>query len=279
MAKFTKTWWGERFLEALEQFTDPARLGRGRSYARGDRVRDLRLEKGKISAKVRGKKNPYFGVYKEPTYKTSITVSPISKDKWAALIQAISASASTLSKLLMNEMPDNIERIFEKQRLHLLPGDERDLHTDCSCPDWANPCKHIAGVYYLVAAELDRDPFLMFELRGLSKDELQKELEKSPLGRALASELMGKEVTIEKSHSYYTRPEEEELADPVDLKTFWHGKKRLPKSIEPVQETTIPGILIKKLGDYPAFWQSDVSFVETMEELYSRIRNKNRKLL
>jgi uncharacterized Zn finger protein len=56
MAKFSKTWWGERFLEALEQFTDPARLGRGRSYARGDRVRELRLEKGKISAKVGGKK-------------------------------------------------------------------------------------------------------------------------------------------------------------------------------------------------------------------------------
>jgi uncharacterized Zn finger protein len=179
----------------------------------------------------------------------------------------------------MNEMPDNIERIFEKQGLNLLPGGERDLHTNCSCPDWANPCKHIAGVYYLVAAELDRDPFLMFELRGLSKDELQKELEKSPLGSALSSELKEKEVTIENSHSYYTSPEEEEFLEPIDVKSFWRGKKRLPKSIEPAQETTVPAILIKKLGDYPAFWESDVSFVEIMEELYSRIRNKNRKLL
>ena len=279
MAKFSKTWWGERFLEALEQFTDPARLGRGRSYARGDRVRELRLTKGKISAKVRGKINPYFGVYKEPTYKTSIIVKPISENKWAGLIQAISSSASTLSRLLMNEMPDNIERIFEKQRLNLLPGGERDLDTNCSCPDWANPCKHIAGVYYLVAAELDRDPFLMFELRGLSKDELQKELEKSPLGRALASELKEKDVTIEKSLSYYARPDDAELSAPIDVKTFWHGKKRLPKSIDAVQETTVQAKQIKKLGDYPAFWESDVSFVETMEELYPRIRNKNRKLL
>ena len=195
------------------------------------------------------------------------------------MIRAISVNASTLTRLLMHEMPDNIEHIFEKQGLNLLPHGSVDLDTNCSCPDWANPCKHIAGVYYLVAAELDRDPFLMFELRGLSKAELQRELEKSPLGRALSSELRDRETEVEKSDSYYTRPEEVELADPVDLKAFWHGKKRLPKTIDAIQETTVPAILIRRLGDYPAFWEGDASFINTMEDFYTRVRKKNRKLL
>src|SRR5437868_4607494 len=67
-----------------------------------------------------------------------------------------------------------------------LPHSESDFVTDCSCPDWANPCKHIAGVYYLLASALDRDPFLMFELRGLSRDDLHAELVRSPLGQILS---------------------------------------------------------------------------------------------
>lgn len=278
MAKFSKTWWGERFIDALERFTDPARLRRGRSYASGGRVKSLNLSKGKITAKVRGKKNPYFGVYKEPTYNTEISITAISRSDWRKLIKAISHNAGILSKLLMNEMPDNIETVFQKQRLNLLPASSKDFITDCSCPDWANPCKHIAGVYYLVAAEFDRDPFLMFELRGLSKDELQKELAKSPLGKALLSELQEKEVTLESASSYYTRPNEAPQ-DPPDIKTFWSGSKRLPKSMEAPQEAAIPAILIKKQGDYPAFWESEASFIETMEELYLRVRSKNKKLL
>ena len=279
MAKFSKTWWGERFIAALERFTDSARLRRGRSYASGGRVRGLNLSSGKIAAKVRGKKNPYFGVYKEPIYDTTIQITPISSGAWAKLIKSISSNASMLSKLLMNEMPDNIEDVFNKQRLHLLPASARDFQTECSCPDWANPCKHIAGVYYLVATEFDRDPFLMFELRGLTRDKLQEELAKSPLGKALLPELEEKTVTLENTTSYYTRPELETIEETADLKTFWSGNRRMPQSIEVVQEASVPALLIKKQGDYPAFWDSDLSFIEIMEAFYLRVREKNRKSL
>ena len=107
----------------------------------------LDLSKGEITATVRGKKNPYFGVYREPRYKTKIKIRSISKRDWIKLIKAISTNASMLSKLLMNEMPDNIEDVFRKQHLNLLPANSDDFITDCSCPDWENPCKHIAGVY------------------------------------------------------------------------------------------------------------------------------------
>ena len=251
MAKFGRTWWGERFIEALEQFTDPARLGRGRSYARGGRVLEFHLSKGKIKAKVRGKINPYFGVYKEPRYKTTIEITPISKADWSKVIKSISSKASYVSKLLIGEMPDNIEDVFSKLSLNLLPQSKRDFETNCSCPDWANPCKHIAGVYYLVASEFDRDPFLIFELRGLSKDELQVELAKSPLGKVLLSQLTTEEINLENSESYYTKPEKEKIKEEIDLKEFWTGKKRLPQNVEISSKLTVPAILIKKQGDFP----------------------------
>ena len=153
----------------------------------------------------------------------------------------------------MNEMPDNIEEIFSASGLHLLPYDEEDFDTNCSCPDWANPCKHIAGVYYRVASELDKDPFLMFTLRGLEQKNLQKELKKSPLGKILLSSFEEKEVKLKLSDSYYTEPQKEDLSNEIDFKEFWMAEKKLPQNIDPVEETVIPAILIKKQGGLSSF--------------------------
>ena len=138
MAQFSRTWWGQRFIAALEQFTDPARLGRGRSYASGGRILDYTLVKGTVTARVRGSINPYFGVYKEPIYRTSITIKAISAADWTKAIRHIASRADLVTKLLMNEMPDTIEDAFSGLGLHLLPHSERDFVTDCTCPDWAN---------------------------------------------------------------------------------------------------------------------------------------------
>ncbi len=279
MATFSRTWWGERFIEVLEHFTDEGRLSRGRSYARNGKVLNFELSKGKITAKVRGSINPYFGVYKEPKYNVTIQIKEIPRPSWVRVIKAISSKASFVSRLLMNEMPDNIEEVFDEFALHLLPGSEKDFTTKCSCPDWGNPCKHIAGVYYLVASEFDRDPFLMFKLRGLEQEELQKELVKSPLGQVLLSGFVQKEVKLESSESYYTEVAKEELDGHMTIKEFWTGAKKIPQRTEQVLETIIPAALIKKQGDFPPFWCQDNSFIQIMEDFYIRVRDKNKKLL
>ena len=87
MGQFSRTWWGQRFIAALEQFTDPARLGRGRSYASGGRILEYTIADGTVNARVRGSINPYFGVYKEPIYKTSITIKAISPADWTKAIR------------------------------------------------------------------------------------------------------------------------------------------------------------------------------------------------
>ena len=180
----------------------------------------------------------------------------------------------------MNEMPDTIEDAFSGLGLHLLPHSERDFKTSCSCPDYANPCKHIAGVYYLLASALDRDPFLMFELRGLSRDALHTELVKSPLGQILSSALKSDDVLpeVEPVESYYTHPAREADAVIDSHKEFWTGAKRLPAPPSAPSQASVPALLIKKQGDYPPFWHKDVSFISVMEELYDRVRTKNRQM-
>jgi uncharacterized Zn finger protein len=278
MAQFSRTWWGQRFIAALEQFTDPARLGRGRSYASGGRILDYTLAKGKVTARVRGSINPYFGVYEEPIYQTTITIKAISAADWTKVIRQIASRADLVTKLLMNEMPDTIEDAFSGLGLHLLPHSEQDFVTKCSCPDWANPCKHIAGVYYLLASALDQDPFVMFELRGLSRDDLHAELVKSPLGKILASALTTEDVPVEPVESYYTRPAREAAAVVDSHKEFWTGAKRLPAPLATASQASVPALLIKKQGDYPPFWHKDVSFISVMEELYGRVRTKSRQM-
>jgi uncharacterized Zn finger protein len=279
MSQFSRPWWGKRFIEALEDFTDSARLGRGRSYARNGKIKEHQINGGKITAKVRGSVNPYFGVYKEPLYKTTIEIAAIAPGDWSKVISRLGSKASLISKLLMNEVPDNIEETFAELKLHLLPNSHADFETKCSCPDWENPCKHIAGVYYLVASELDQDPFLLFELRGISRTKLQEELARSPLGKALSSALNSEEITPVSVDSYYTQPKKIVPTAPSSPRDFWLGEKRLPQEIEAVSNVSIPALIVKKGGDFPPFWHKDLSFVEVMEELYQRVRTKNKELL
>ncbi|MGA7934806.1 MAG: SWIM zinc finger family protein [Kovacikia sp.] len=275
MATFSRTWWGQRFISALEKLTDSGRLSRGRSYARNGKVKSFEIKDGLVTAKVRGSINPYFGVYKEPLYSTTIQFTSISAANWTAAIAYIASKASLISRLMLNEMPDTIEDAFAKLDLHLLPHSKGDFKTSCSCPDWGNPCKHIAGVYYLVAAELDQDPFLLFELKGLSREALQKELVKSPLGQALCAELADVNNIPIPNDSYYTTPTLQPAKGIADLRDFWLGAKRLPQTIEEPLTASVPAILVKKQGDFPAFWKKENSFIEVMEEFYMRVRTKN----
>lgn len=271
MKSFSRNWWGNKFIESLEEFTDSARLGRGRGYARNGKIIEYTISKGKIIAKVKGSINPYFGVYKEPKYNTTIEIKTFSTKEWEEVIKTISSNAGFISKLLVNEIPDDINKAFANIKLSLLPDKKSDFKTDCSCPDYANPCKHIAGVYYLVAAEFDRDPFLIFELRGLTKTELNKKLADSTLGKLLISELEVKDFVPNSDTSYFTVPEKEK-ADIKSLREFWMGNKRLPQTIEDSTYFPIDATLIKKQGDYPPFWKKDASFISAMEEVYRKIK-------
>lgn len=279
MSKFTKIWWGRRFLEGLEAFTEAGRLARGRHYLGGQRIVEWEVRGSVVTAKVRGRVSPYYGVYEEPIYDARIEFAPVPDAAWDQAIRLIGTQAGFVSRLLFNEMPDEIETPLAELGVDLLPRGQRDIHAWCSCPDEDAPCKHIAGIYHLLAAKLDHDPFLLFELRGLSHAELARRLKTTPLGSALASALTENRGELRPAAAFFSRPERLPLPERVTPREFWRGAKRLPPGVEPPPPVAVSGILIRKGGDYPAFWDKDESFVEVMDTFYEQVRKKAKECL
>lgn len=179
--KFVKNWWADRWIKALKSLIDSKRLSRGRNYARRGQVIEINVEPGHVSARVQGTRRT--------PYKVSIRLAPLSNRQWDKVFDALAEQAIFAAQLLNGEMPPDIEQVFEAVRVPLFPASRGDLQTDCSCPDWANPCKHIAAVYYLMGERFDEDPFLLFELRGRSKDEVVAALrERRVVGMGVADE-------------------------------------------------------------------------------------------
>jgi uncharacterized Zn finger protein len=162
--KFVENWWADRWIKALRSLMDSGRLNRGRNYARRGQVIEINVEPGHVSARVQGSR-------RQP-YKVSIKLQPLSNRQWNKVFDALAEQAIFAAQLLNGEMPADIEQVFDAVKVSLFPASRGDLKTNCSCPDWANPCKHIAAVYYLMGERFDADPFLLFELRGRSKDEV-----------------------------------------------------------------------------------------------------------
>jgi uncharacterized Zn finger protein len=166
---FGATWWGKAWTEALERRArfDANRLPRGRTYARHGRGQDIELSKGEINARVQG------GLLRP--YTVRIHVRTLTDDQWDALLDAIAAKAAHAAALLDGALDPGIVADARAVGVELLPG-PGDLIPRCSCPDQAIPCKHSAAVCYLVADELDADPFALFRLRGRTRDEVLAEV-------------------------------------------------------------------------------------------------------
>lgn len=163
------TWWGQRWIEALERVLqgDSGRLARGRTYARAGRTHDFVIKGGKVKAKVTGSRAPY---------KISIELPQLPDATWHAAIALMARKAEFSALLLNSEMPREIDDAFHAASASLFPRTRADLQTSCDCPDYGDPCKHIAAVHYVLGDALDRDPFLLFELRGRSRDQVLQAL-------------------------------------------------------------------------------------------------------
>ena len=166
MAKqFGKTWWGEHWLKSLDNIDYDNRLPRGASYARNGRVEQVKIADNQISAKVSGSR--------PRPYKVTIIIPPFFPEKVDLLMEQIVKRPMLISKLLNRELDPEILEISEKLGLKVFPRQWTDFKMQCSCPDWAVPCKHLAAVIYMISQEIDNDPFLVFRIH---KVDLTKEL-------------------------------------------------------------------------------------------------------
>ncbi len=241
---FASKWWGKRWTQTLESFDIGARLSRGRSYARKGQVASLEIGKGRVSAKVQGSRSS--------AYRIAIELKVFGDKQWQQIIDRLVEQPIFAAQLLGSEMPEDIETIFADVGLSLFPQKSRDLQTDCSCPDWSNPCKHLAAVFYLMAEVFDQDPFLLFQLRGMEREEFLGLLKDSGAGQDAAAE--------------EAEPEAQPEPLPLDARAFWGENTESESSAKPYP-LRLHAALPRRLGALP-FWRSDKDFIQQMEILY-----------
>ncbi len=163
-----RTWWSKRFLAVLETIGVGGRMARGRTYARAGQIVSLDVAAGGAVAQVQGSR--------PKPYAVRVGVPTFGKAEWALVADALVADSSHTAALLAGEMPREIEAVFTAVGLSLFPASARDLALDCSCPDQAVPCKHLAAVCYVLAEQFDADPFAMLALRGRDRETLLDDL-------------------------------------------------------------------------------------------------------
>ena len=259
--KFGTTWWAGRWIAVLESFGWDSRLQRGRRYARAGQVLSIDLAPGRVEARVQGSR--------PRPYKVSIQIPPLDDAAWDRVIEALAGRAIFAARLLAGEMPQDIEEAFAAADASLFPASARDIRTRCSCPDWANPCKHIAAVYYLLGEAFDRDPFVIFRLRGRTQEEIVAALRAR---RAAAGDGQPAPAAAEAAASTAAEPEPG-LPLEVCLDRYWSLGEPLGDMHFAIARPDVPLALLKRLGE-PPFWLQEAgrpSFQDSLRPVYEAV--------
>jgi len=242
------TWWSKRFTGVLETFGMGTRLTRGRSYARSGQVLDLTVAPGAVKARVQGsRKTPY---------KVVIGVPTLTDAQWEKTEEGLADDALHCAQLLAGVMPPEIEALFARLKVPLFPASARELSMDCSCPDWAVPCKHIAAVFYILAEAFDDDPFRILAWRGRDRETLLARLR----------ELRGGSGPDEDPHDAAEsgEPPLGEL-----LEHFWEPGGDLPVPHTPVRSGPVD-LVLRRL-DTPAVTVRGVPLADLLRPAYQTL--------
>jgi uncharacterized Zn finger protein len=164
-----RTFWGKAWCDNLERYRDFAyRLDRGRSYVRNGLVIDLQIAERKVSAMVSGSE----------VYQITIGIDPVAKPQWKSICRDCSGGIDSLVELLQGRLSQPVMERMCRQGVGLFPK-PREIHLNCSCPDYASMCKHVAAALYGVGARLDREPDLLFRLRAVDAQDLVSGLDEA----------------------------------------------------------------------------------------------------
>lgn len=244
-----EAWWVQRWVDLLNAYRFKKRLERGRIYAREGHILSLEYAGAKVTALVQG-------TAEEP-YKLSIWLDTFSAEDWNYVIDSLSEQAIYSAQLLAGEMPADIEAVFTANGLSLYPFSLGEVHSKCSCPDPKNPCKHIAAVYYQLGDLFREDPFVLFQLRGRSRESLLEALRQK---RQIIppTETEGEVAEAEASPS---RP-----AAAVDLSQFWRYDAPLDPDLVVItpSETTV----LDTLGKLPLPPEDAPAVMANLKSLY-----------
>jgi uncharacterized Zn finger protein len=220
----SREWWSQRWLDLLDSYRFKKRLERARIYSRQGNVLSIEFKGAKVLARVQGSE--------EEPYKVSLSLDPFTEEQWGYVIETMSQKAVFAAKLLAGEMPQNIEDVFTSNGLSLFPFTLSDVHSKCSCPDKANPCKHVGAVYYQLGDRFSEDPFVLFQLRGRTKEQIISDL------RQLRSAKVENKVTE-------TPEAQKQISDQVsiNLNAWWQYNEPLESSLVVIAPSTSETVL------------------------------------
>jgi uncharacterized Zn finger protein len=250
-------WWARRWMAALDGFGWAGRLARGRSYARNGRVLDIEISPGVVRARVQGSR---------PTaYRIEMGVDTFDEPVWDRVIGALARQAIYVAKMLAGDLPAEVVQLCDAAEAPLFPDHPDEIRMSCSCPDWAVPCKHVAAVHYALAAELDRDPFLLFRLRGRTREELTSALRARRVTLGGGSVSAGAESVDEADDA---EVETEAVETPaLSVERFWQTGAELDDLYFEIRSPDVPGAVLRLLGPPPA-WGSHDDLLSRLHDLY-----------
>jgi uncharacterized Zn finger protein len=229
--------WSRRFLGVMESLTASNRLSRGRSYARSGQVSDLAVRATWVTARVQGSTRKPYDVW--------IQVPRLPEARWDRVEEILAGQASLLAPLLAGEIRPEIEDAFAAAGVSLLPGSLGELAMQCSCPDNANPCKHVAATFYVLAEAFDRDPFLIFAWRGRDRETLLAKL------RERRAQIGG--ASAEAASSGEGGGDDPTSALPLSIAEFWGDAREGERLTVPPRAREVPDALLRGLEPAPVY--------------------------
>ncbi|KJH71977.1 SWIM zinc finger family protein [Aliterella atlantica] len=231
-AQASREWWAQRWLDLLDSYRFKKRLERARNYSRQGNVLSIKFEGAKVLAAVQGTEI-------EP-YKVTLSLEPFTDEQWGYVIETMAQRAVFAAKLLAGEMPQNIEEVFTANGLSLFPFTLADIRSKCSCPDKANPCKHVGAVYYQLGDRFSEDPFVLFQLRGSSKEQII----------AALRQLRSANITTDAANTDNTE-DTFVTADKTNIEQFWQYERPLDPSLVVIAPSPGGESILDILGPIP----------------------------
>ncbi len=214
-----KEWWSQQWIDLLNSYRFKKRLERARNYAREGNVLSIEFKDQKITSTVQG-------TAPEP-YEQLLWLDTFSDEDWSYIIETMSQRAIFTAKLLAGEMPQNIEEVFAANGLRLFPFTLDEIHSQCNCPDKARVCKHIAAVYYLLGDRFSDDPFLLFQLRGRTQEQILEALRHKRGKTEDEKDTKTETSKLDKIQKYQTSA----IHESVKFQHFWEYNEQLDSSL------------------------------------------------
>lgn len=250
----SREWWSQQWLDLLDSYRFKKRLERARNYARQGNVLSIEFKGAKVLARVQGSEV-------EP-YKVSLSLEPFTDEQWDYVIETMSQRAIFAAKLLAGEMPQNIEEVFTANGLSIFPFTLGDVQSKCSCPDKANPCKHIGALYYQLGDRFSEDPFVLFQLRGRTKEQIISDLRQLRSTKIQPNTTETPDIQQSIPNKKYS----------VKIDSFWQYNEPLESSLVVIAPSTSEMVL-DVLGAIPLAKEEENTVNSTSSDLVMKYLN------